>query len=538
MKLKVILKSFGWFNGFKSALCLLFFFFGILAQTKAQTISMNGPFKLYYPNSKNLFLKGQYLDSLATGEWKFFDQTGAVTEIHRYMNGQLNDTFKRYYQKYLKVMGKFKNNNRQGLWTTYNQNGIWGTQYYQNDTLQGLASNKSHQIIYKNGKANGPYIGYDYLGKLRTSGTYVNDSREGIWILKDGAIYRYTFKNNVLNDTSYQYYADSVLNQKSVYKNGKLNGPTYYYRAERSKNKAISNHTLWKIENYKDNNWHGSNIQFFNNGDTAIIEHFENNNPVGIHKHFAFNRTLTEWHKFDKIPEFGSVDSAIFWNDSGRLLRSSNKSRSNYQTPYFERIWDAQGKLAYSETKQFQNKILHHDIYDYSQGILVSEKHFQDGIRWGRWYKKGKYDMQYIDGKSDKSLDSDDLAYDDMAYRDMEGMAVEGDGSSFVDDRIENRLKRNQSGYRDCYCTLNRTYKLKDHKAFSNPQLDSLKLSGSVIIELTVFQNGYPAAPRFIKHLHPLADQLALHLAINQTCRPSQNRGTEQTCKYYITFEF
>jgi hypothetical protein len=55
MKLKVIFKSFGWFNGFKSALFLLFFFFGILAQTKAQTISMNGPFKLYYPNSKTCF---------------------------------------------------------------------------------------------------------------------------------------------------------------------------------------------------------------------------------------------------------------------------------------------------------------------------------------------------------------------------------------------------------------------------------------------------------------------------------------------------
>jgi antitoxin component YwqK of YwqJK toxin-antitoxin module len=325
-----------------------------------------------------------------------------------------------------------------------------------------------------------------------------------------------------------------VLSKKSVYKNGKLNGPTFYYRAERSQNKAISNYSLWKIENYKDNSWHGSNIQFFNNGDTSIIEHFENNNPVGIHKHFAFNGNLIEWHKFDKIPEFGSVDSAIFWNDSGRLLRSSNKSRSNYNTPYFERIWDAQGKLAFSETKQFQNKILHHDILEYFQGELIAEKHFQNGIRSGRWYKKGKYDMQYTDGKSDKPLD-----YDDMDYGDMEGMAVaDTDGSSFVDDRIENRLSRRQSGFSDCFCTLKRNTKIKDYKGFSNPQLDSLKLSGSVIIEITVFQNGRPAAPRFIKHLHPIADELALRMALNQTCRPAQNRGIEQSCKYYITFEF
>jgi antitoxin component YwqK of YwqJK toxin-antitoxin module len=123
---------------------------------------------------------------LATGEWKFYDQTGAVMEIHRYLNGQLNDTFRSYYQKYLKVKGSFKNNNKQGLWTTYNQYGIWGTQYYQNDTLEGLASNKSHQIIYKNGKANGLYKSYDYMGKVRTIGTYVNDSREGILDSKDG----------------------------------------------------------------------------------------------------------------------------------------------------------------------------------------------------------------------------------------------------------------------------------------------------------------------------------------------------------------
>jgi len=188
-------------------------------------------------------------------------------------------------------------------------------------------------------------------------GNFVNDSREGLWLLKDGAIYLYNFKNNLLNDTTYQFYGDSSLNSKSVYKDGKLNGPSFYYRAEHSKDQTSIKYNLWKVENFKANEWHGSKIQLFSNADTATIEYYENNLPKGIHKHFAFNGKLIEWHQFKEHPDYKLLDTALYWNDSGLLRRTSNQCSNRAQTPNFARTWDTEGKLIFNKTKYILDKI-------------------------------------------------------------------------------------------------------------------------------------------------------------------------------------
>jgi antitoxin component YwqK of YwqJK toxin-antitoxin module len=69
----------------------------------AQNVTMNGVFKLYYPNSKNIFVKGNYKDSLPTGKWQFYNQDGSLMEVHNYSDGLLNDSFFVYYhRKYIK----------------------------------------------------------------------------------------------------------------------------------------------------------------------------------------------------------------------------------------------------------------------------------------------------------------------------------------------------------------------------------------------------------------------------------------------------
>jgi len=138
MIVTAILKSLQWIDKFKPAILLAVFHLCLCSQNIAQNLSMDGAFKLYYLNSKNLFVKGLYIDSLASGEWKFYDQSGALLAVHNCRNEQLNDSFKTFYQKKIKVKGFYKDNKKQGLWTTYDQFEVWGTRYCQNDTLIGI----------------------------------------------------------------------------------------------------------------------------------------------------------------------------------------------------------------------------------------------------------------------------------------------------------------------------------------------------------------------------------------------------------------
>ena len=74
-----------------------------------------------------------------------------------------------YYQnKQVKMDGKFKNEEREGIWKAWYENGIlWS------------------EGEYKAGKSNGPGIAYHPNGKKYIEGLYRDDARVGAWKFYD-----------------------------------------------------------------------------------------------------------------------------------------------------------------------------------------------------------------------------------------------------------------------------------------------------------------------------------------------------------------
>jgi antitoxin component YwqK of YwqJK toxin-antitoxin module len=400
----------------------------------AQNVTMNGVFKLYYPNSKNIFVKGNYKDSLPTGKWQFYNQDGSLMEVHNYSDGLLNDSFFVYYhRKYIK-RGFYANNKKQGKWTYYNydKGSISGTRFYRNDSITGTETTESYTMEHKNGKANGKFVRYSQ-GKIEIRGQYIKNSREGVWYSRRSGIKLYTFKNNKLNDTMFQYYNDSTLNLKAVYKDNKLNGPSFHYRVIEDKMHKKQS-VCWKLETYKDNKLDGLYAEFFNTGDTFKVDYFREGKSIGPKRTYSVSGQRIE------IPE----------------------QKENSRVP-----------------------------------------------------------------------DSDEITFEiDLPIAEAE------DAEQRLDNELWNRFTYPYTGFNDRKCPTTNYINARRRKYPPIENIDSLKISGTVILEFFVFQNGRPSAAKFLKHLSPIADNIALYLALNQSCQPTSLNGMEIASKYYLTVEF
>ena len=71
----------------------------------------------------------------------------------------------------------------------------------------------------RNGKNEGPWVGYYENGRLTYKGAYKNGKREGPWV---------------------GYYENGQLMYKGAYKNGRLDGPRVWYREDGTKDGNMS----------------------------------------------------------------------------------------------------------------------------------------------------------------------------------------------------------------------------------------------------------------------------------------------------------
>jgi len=112
----------------------------------------------------------------------------------------------------------------------------------------------------KNGKKEGPWVGYYKNGQLDYKGTYKNGKWDGPWVsyYDNGQLWlKGTYKDGKWDGPWVYYYKDGQLDYKGTYKDGKLDGPweTYYYNGQ-----------LSEKGNYKDDEKEGLWVSYYKNG--------------------------------------------------------------------------------------------------------------------------------------------------------------------------------------------------------------------------------------------------------------------------------
>ena len=77
-----------------------------------------------------------------------------------------------------------------------------------------------------------------------------------------------------------------------------------------------------------------------------------------------------------------------------------------------------------------------------------------------------------------------------------------------------------------------------DELCMEENYLDLKKMPYDVIGEYLKSKEEAEALYKVAEYLSPIADNIALYLALNQSCQPTSLNGMEIASKYYLTVEF
>ena len=183
-------------------LILILSFLGFVSLAEAQINQVDkqgrkqGEWQKTFPKSNALEYKGYFVDDKPVGTFTYFYPSTKVRAIikHDTINKR-SEAFFYHENKTLMSYGTYKNLKKDSLWLYYGPSGrISYTENYKEDSLHGTKTiyfvpelledksiRKSRQMEYNMGKLDGPYQEWFDNGKLRSSGTYVNNVVHGIW---------------------------------------------------------------------------------------------------------------------------------------------------------------------------------------------------------------------------------------------------------------------------------------------------------------------------------------------------------------------
>ena len=257
---------------------------------------------------------GEAKGEILTGPWKFYNADGVL-------NGE----------------GSFDaEGNRTGEWTWFhNGKVISETAIYKNGSLEG--ANKGYfengrirySANYQNNKLNGEHLVYNNKGALLERKFFKNGALEGEYrsnfpvgeVLKEFDI---TYRNGLIEDKAYEYYANGKIFSEMSFKGGEKNGVEKKYNRDGS---------LASEVNYVNNKAMGPFVSYYSNGN-------------------IYERTTYKNGLFDGLYE-------VFYED-GVLKSSGYLKEGLYQGTV--KYFDLDGKIHYE--------------YDYRNGDIIAYRYF------------------------------------------------------------------------------------------------------------------------------------------------------------------
>jgi len=200
-----------------------------------------------------LITKGNYVNGMKSGHWKFYDYTGTLVKEGAFSNDNRIGEWKYYYtnwsddkgidQRYAKelyLVSNYTNGLLDGKSTRYSyleKKKVLCSETNKDanplDTCHSLEYKKVNEISYfKNGKLNGPYELRDSSNEIDTKGFYKDDMRFGEWLYRYDDINLYedvfyikgNYSNNKKDGKWIRYVNEGNILETFNYKNDELDG--------------------------------------------------------------------------------------------------------------------------------------------------------------------------------------------------------------------------------------------------------------------------------------------------------------------------
>lgn len=173
--------------------------YSVQAEYTLKNGELNGTFKSYYQNG-NIMKTGNYINGKENGLFKEYNEEGSIKIEYTMKNGELNGAFKTYYENgKVKKTGNYINGKEHGNFSEYDEYGNMDATYTKiNDEYDGLLTIYENgkviqKINYINGVKNGIYTEFTYDDNdsllLEYSGNIKNELQDSIWnlyLFRDG----------------------------------------------------------------------------------------------------------------------------------------------------------------------------------------------------------------------------------------------------------------------------------------------------------------------------------------------------------------
>lgn len=273
------------------------------------------------------------------GQWKLFDQQGAMIATGNYRNGAMD-----------------------GKWSRLHTTGSGGI--FTNVPFIEFDGPYASHANFESGKLSGPWIIQDRKGQKILEIPYKNGRRNGVavWYLPQGKIHRrMEFSDGVPVGNLVEYDKQGKIRRKETYKDGMkiVNNVTYYRPSGQKRQESIVHRGRLELQG-EDDWWeakpapmvvtgkdvqHGPVRSWFENGQTKMAGNLVQGTRVGEFNWWHRNGTKQLTGQYDK---FGNKTGRwVWWHENG--IKSIDGSYTNGKAKGPWKWWNEQGKLLNEE---------------------------------------------------------------------------------------------------------------------------------------------------------------------------------------------
>jgi len=183
--------------------------------------------------------KGQFHDDIPYGTFTYYYKNGSIRAVSSIYQGGQNSFTKTYHENgTLMAEGKFVNREKDSIWNYYSDkpgNKLVAIEVYKNNSKDGVWTTfypngqVAEKITYQNGKQNGAWKQYFEDGSLKFKVDVSNGEKEGLFTA---------------------YYPGGVVSISGTYKNGNKNGTWMYFdeNARKTKREVYENGIMVEAE--------------------------------------------------------------------------------------------------------------------------------------------------------------------------------------------------------------------------------------------------------------------------------------------------
>lgn len=359
--------------------------------------------------------EGQYVNGLASGEWKYYDgfgnlirrsqfkdgqrqgkdvlynALGQVEQEQYWVEGELDGLAKAYYvDGTLREMGNYANGAVAGRWENYHENGRMQEAYFIADgqrvgpTFHYAARGgiRRRELYAQSAVRQETY--FDISGQPYFSNQYPGGNGTEVWPFLGGRKrLEATLRCDRKIDSVFMYHPNGALASKRFFVDGALQGKEFTYYASGKPESEISytnnqpdgmlkgwyeNGKLQRSGMYKRGEPVGDWKQYFENGQLEILERFDNE---GLLQGWTEFYDALGQLAFEKYFEKGELKSMRYLLSNGKYCDPINMEVDTISVTTYFRNGKISSKQFYKAGMRQGEYVLYH-----SDGSLQARSHF------------------------------------------------------------------------------------------------------------------------------------------------------------------